>query len=840
MKNITKQKVFIYTIFLLIVFQFTNCSEKYNVEIITEDDSSYVEFDSLSFFTESGIDQYNSKWQKEHNQMISELYIASDRGKKKFEYIFYVNEEGKYKKVRIIKSLNEEADLQFINFKTKNYSGKGKLGNKIVKYKIIVNNETFHFSNWENVQSNDIPIVIEDDQTYKALQKIKYRPTGSFELLKKNQKEDLINKNKVIISLKKKLSHSEIDLQHMKRLYINDLPIGFTTSYHVLYINKKGQLDKIRVISGLPSKIEDLVTSYFPIIEFPKYIVSGDSVKYKFILKTNILVNYPGQIDEIVNTIRYDEEPIIASIARKNKIIEVIEYVDSQYVNFSELDNIPEFPNAYFWGGIFPILDKETKMEFELYYKSTQKTGTTLFSDEGEDEFRLTLYFDINGFVEKVNIVKGHGEKLNNSLLKIITQIHILKGEIEHRPVKYKAKFKLYFADIRNRPNSLPVYFAGIINPLFRKNIHELPESYTEKDFMVLPDVTAKPIGGYSGIAKKVTYPEIAIRYKKEGEVSVKSYVNETGKVIGVQVLRAEGYGFEEAAVEAIKKTKFEPAYQDGKPIKSIYVIPIEFILDSGEIKIRRERIDAYKLEEEPETKENSEPIQSANKEDNYFIIVDDMPLPIGGIDEIQNKITYPKLARRAGVQGRVFVKAFVGYNGNVEKTEILKGIGAGCDEEAMRAIKETKFTPGRLKGKAVKVQVSIPVLFSLESKDDIDSTKHFGYWVGASDTGEEIKIWFLKNGYTELYKGKAGRMDGKITAAKFGPKFKINYNTSPVELDLKYFGIGGIGEGKQLCILKFNSPNEIEIGVPIGFNHRPKNYSQTEIREIWTLRKIK
>ncbi len=98
-----------------------------------------------------------------------------------------------------------------------------------------------------------------------------------------------------------------------------------------------------------------------------------------------------------------------------------------------------------------------------------------------------------------------------------------------------------------------------------------------------------------------------------------------------------------------------------------------------------------------------------------FFVAVEDMPEPIGGIAAIQKKIVYPEIAKRAGVQGRVYVKAFVDEQGNVQDVELIKGIGAGCDEEAMRAVQATKFKPGKQRGKPVKVQVSIPILFKLQ-----------------------------------------------------------------------------------------------------------------------------
>ena len=98
-----------------------------------------------------------------------------------------------------------------------------------------------------------------------------------------------------------------------------------------------------------------------------------------------------------------------------------------------------------------------------------------------------------------------------------------------------------------------------------------------------------------------------------------------------------------------------------------------------------------------------------------YFVAVEEMPEPVGGIAEIQKKIVYPEIAKRAGVEGKVYVLAFVNEQGTVTDAKIIKGIGAGCDEAALDAVKKTKFKPGKQRGKPVKVQVSIPVVFKLQ-----------------------------------------------------------------------------------------------------------------------------
>ncbi|HED07895.1 MAG TPA: TonB family protein [Ignavibacteria bacterium] len=106
--------------------------------------------------------------------------------------------------------------------------------------------------------------------------------------------------------------------------------------------------------------------------------------------------------------------------------------------------------------------------------------------------------------------------------------------------------------------------------------------------------------------------------------------------------------------------------------------------------------------------------IEEKNFKDDpaYYLNVEVMPKPIGGMASIYRKLTYPLAARDNNIQGIVKVRVFIEKNGRVSKTEIVKGLGYGCDEAAETAIKYTRFTPGLLRGQKVKVQMIISVEF--------------------------------------------------------------------------------------------------------------------------------
>ncbi len=110
-----------------------------------------------------------------------------------------------------------------------------------------------------------------------------------------------------------------------------------------------------------------------------------------------------------------------------------------------------------------------------------------------------------------------------------------------------------------------------------------------------------------------------------------------------------------------------------------------------------------------PPEEEEEEP------EPEIFVVVEEMPELIGGLGEIQKKIKYPEIARKAGVEGRVILQFIVDENGDVTEPAVVRGIGAGCDEEALRVVREAKFKPGKQRGKAVKVKMSLPITFKLK-----------------------------------------------------------------------------------------------------------------------------
>jgi len=104
---------------------------------------------------------------------------------------------------------------------------------------------------------------------------------------------------------------------------------------------------------------------------------------------------------------------------------------------------------------------------------------------------------------------------------------------------------------------------------------------------------------------------------------------------------------------------------------------------------------------------------------EGVFDVVEDMPVPSGGMEGWNNylreNLKYPTQARKMGIEGTVYVVFVVNTDGSMQDLAILRGIGGGCDEEAMRVIRNApNWKPGQQKGKNVKVKMRLPIRFKL------------------------------------------------------------------------------------------------------------------------------
>jgi protein TonB len=112
---------------------------------------------------------------------------------------------------------------------------------------------------------------------------------------------------------------------------------------------------------------------------------------------------------------------------------------------------------------------------------------------------------------------------------------------------------------------------------------------------------------------------------------------------------------------------------------------------------------------------------QPAEQGNEVFTVVEKMPEFPGGSEAMTTylvgEIKYPAEAKTKGVQGTVYVSFVVEKDGAVSNVKVIRGIGAGCDEEAVRVVKMMpKWKPGTQKGQTVRCQFNVPLSFKLSN----------------------------------------------------------------------------------------------------------------------------
>ena len=155
---------------------------------------------------------------------------------------------------------------------------------------------------------------------------------------------------------------------------------------------------------------------------------------------------------------------------------------------------------------------------------------------------------------------------------------------------------------------------------------------------------------------------------------------------------------------------------------------PVELPKQTTQLEIVQDDVEVEDIEinaevDQQEVIEEYVPVEVEEEEvqeQEIFQIVEEMPSFPGGeaklMEYVAKNIKYPQIARETGIQGRVFVGVVVEPDGSISNVKLLRGIGGGCDEEAMRVIKSLpKWKPGKQRGKAVRVSYQIPVFFKLQ-----------------------------------------------------------------------------------------------------------------------------
>ena len=181
--------------------------------------------------------------------------------------------------------------------------------------------------------------------------------------------------------------------------------------------------------------------------------------------------------------------------------------------------------------------------------------------------------------------------------------------------------------------------------------------------------------------------------------------------------------GFGDRVVDDIPEEMVEITVQEKKPPpppppKKVVVLNVveDDIEVEEDIQIDVEADEETEMEEYVPIEEAEEVFEEAP----IFIVVEAMPVFPGGEEKLYeylfNNMKYPVMAKESQISGTVYVTFVIEQDGSVTAARLLRGIGGGCDEEALRVVRSMpKWKPGKQRGKPVRVQYNLPVKFILE-----------------------------------------------------------------------------------------------------------------------------
>ncbi|MBX2966406.1 MAG: TonB family protein [Cyclobacteriaceae bacterium] len=218
----------------------------------------------------------------------------------------------------------------------------------------------------------------------------------------------------------------------------------------------------------------------------------------------------------------------------------------------------------------------------------------------------------------------------------------------------------------------------------------------SQDDVFLVVEESASPIGGMTAlneaIQNQLVFPGEAKAKGIAGKVFIEFIIEPDGSTSNHRVIKGIGSGCDEEALRAMLATniRWNPGKQKNVPVRQKYVVPIWF----GEAPVT----------------------QDAN---GIYLQTEESAGPVGGMEalynEINTNIKMPAEARRSSVSGKVYIEMIIEPDGSTSNHQIIKGIGYGCDEEALRVLSQasTKWHPAKQGGKVVRQKFVLPVTFA-------------------------------------------------------------------------------------------------------------------------------
>lgn len=234
--------------------------------------------------------------------------------------------------------------------------------------------------------------------------------------------------------------------------------------------------------------------------------------------------------------------------------------------------------------------------------------------------------------------------------------------------------------------------------------IEQIEEAFTVVE--VMPEYPGGMDSLVAFLGNNIKYPQSAKDAGVEGTVYVNFIVEKDGSVSSAKTTRSVSENCDTEAIRVVSSMPdWIPGMQNNKTVRVSFNLPISFKLSDKKAESKITRIIV---------------IDDINN-DSVFEVVEQMPEYPGGFAAMSTylgkNIKYPEQAKKDKISGRVFVSFVVEKDGVVSGVKILRGIGGGCDEEALRVVSAMpNWKPGKNDaGKAVRVKYNLPIKFALD-----------------------------------------------------------------------------------------------------------------------------
>ncbi len=224
----------------------------------------------------------------------------------------------------------------------------------------------------------------------------------------------------------------------------------------------------------------------------------------------------------------------------------------------------------------------------------------------------------------------------------------------------------------------------------------------TDQEIFVFVEVQPQYIGGDSArleyLASTIIYPNDAMESGLQGSVYVTFVVEKDGSITNAKVIKGISSSLDKESLNAVNKMpKWKPGLHEGKAVRCQFNMPIKFEIISYPDYIISKKDTSLGAETPPE-----------------FIGGDPARLKY-----LSESVVYPREALYKGIQGTVYVTFVVEKDGSISNVQLLRGIGGGCDEAAINAVKSMpNWKPGFQRGRVVRAQFNMPISFILNTRD--------------------------------------------------------------------------------------------------------------------------